>query len=302
MHTPHVVTTTPFVDRGIAPDYAYRMAWFTRRPLITDHLWTEAMHRHPIIGRWTAEELPVLRGLAERFLRTMQICWAPETEREESVRVSLAVLACLPILNLDLRWYRRWRTVLLVPRDYETESMEIDEAGVVHEGISDAAGEYSELGTVVLSVADIEESGKGTGFNVVIHECAHVLDNANGALDGVPPLHAGMDVSLWSSHFGSAFEDLQNRLTATAPRRRQKRWDRRGMRDRRDRRSRNTAFDLGAAESPEEFFAVASELFFERPRILAREYPGVYRQLTLFFRQNREENDRFPQTGCGNDK
>lgn len=209
-------------------------------------------------------------------------------EPDESVHASLAALACLPILNLDLRLYRRWRTILLVPQDYTTESVEIDAAGVVHEGIDNAAGEYSELGTVVLSVADIEESGKGTGFNVVIHECAHVLDNANGALDGMPPLHAGMDVSLWSSVLDSAYEDLQNRLTGAGPRGRQQRRNRRGSRNR---RSRHTAFDPGAAESPEEFFAVASELFFERPRRLAREYPEVYRQLALYFRQDRKVDE-----------
>lgn len=283
------------------------MAWFSRRLLITDQLWTEALQRHPIVRRCTPGETAALRGLAERFLRSMQIRWAPGMVPVESARVSLALLACLPILNLDLRWYRRWRTVLLVPRDYETESIEIDEAGVVHEGIGEAAGEYSELGTVVLSVADMEESGKGTGFNVVIHECAHVLDNANGELDGVPPLHTGMDVPLWCSVFGSACEDLQSRFAGALPRsgRRQRRDQRRSHDQRRsydrygtrDRRSRRTAFDSGAAESPEEFFAVASELFFERPRSLAREYPQVYRQLALFFRQNRREGDLLSHTG-----
>ena len=265
-----------------------RPKWFARRPLIYDELWNTALQHHPIVRRCTSTEQDALRPLAERFLRTMQIRWAPGMEPRESARVSLAVLACLPVLNLDLRWYRRWRTVLLVPRDYRTESVEIDEAGVVHEGISDAAGEYSQMGTVVLSVADIEQSGKGTGFNVVIHECAHVLDNANGALDGVPPLHAGMDRSLWCSLFSGAYEDLQRRLTGDGSRGRQRQRDKRGVRSRDGGRS---AFDPDAAESPEEFFANASELFFEQPRSLAREYPAVFRQLALFYWQEREGGD-----------
>jgi MtfA peptidase len=278
------------------------VTWFSRRPLITEELWAAALRRHPITHRYSAEELPVLRGLAERFLRTMQIRWAPGMEPLESARVSLALLACIPVLNLDLRWYRRWRTTLLVPRDYRSESVEVDEAGVVHEGFDDAAGEYSGMGTVVLSLADIGESGQGTGFNVVIHECAHVLDNANGAIDGLPPLHAGMDVSLWSSRFTDAYEDLQSRLSRRGSRGRSGRRGRLGGRGERGGRGglgrrggpggrdRRTVFDSCAAESPEEFFAVASELFFERPRSLFREYPQVYRQLVLFYRQDRAQD------------
>ncbi len=268
------------------------MRWFSRGPVITDELWEEALHRHPLVARFEkarngTHKPTTLRALSEKFLRSMQIRWAPGLERSDHVRVSLAMLACLPVLNLDLRWYRRWRTVLIVPRDYETESMEVDEAGVVHEGVSVAAGEYSEWGTVVIALEDLEESGLGTGFNVVIHECAHVLDNANGALDGMPPLHPGMDAVAWSTVFGDAFTDLQRRVIRGRGRGSTRTRGGGGRRSgHRTGPGRRTAFDPYAAEAPEEFFAVASELFFERPRTLEREYPGVYRQLALFYRQD----------------
>lgn len=246
------------------------MKWFSRPPGITDNLWDAAIERHPIVKRYTTADQARLRALAERFLRSMQIRWAPGLTASVEASLSLAMLACLPILNLDLRWYRRWRTVLLVPRDYETETKEVDEAGVVHEGVSDAAGEYSQWGTVVISLEDLYASGRGRGFNVVIHECAHVLDNLNGELDGAPPLHSGMDSTRWSTVFGEAFADLQRRLHRPG------RLHRSGR--------RRTAFDPSAAEDPEEFFAVASELFFERPGTLKREYPDVYRELALFYR------------------
>lgn len=256
------------------------MKWFSRRPVISDKLWSAALRRHPILSRYTPEDHATLRRLAEQFLRTMQIRWATGTVARDAARVSLAVLACLPILHLDMRWYRRWRTTLLVPQDYRTESVEIDEAGVVHEGKSDAAGEFSELGTVVLSLDDLRDSGQGTGFNVVIHECAHVLDSANGALDGVPPLHADMDGVHWSSVFSSAYQDLQGRVLRGHSR------GRHGGHGRHGRRRRRSTFDPYAAESPEEFFAVASELFFEKPRRLIAEYPEVHRQLARFYRQD----------------
>lgn len=252
------------------------MKWFSRSPAVTDDLWNGAIEQHPIVKRYALEDQARLRALAERFLRSMQIRWTPGLTASEEARLSLAMLACLPILHLDLRWYHRWRTVLLVPHDYETETREVDEAGVVHEGVSDAAGEYSQWGTVVISLEDLEASGRGTGFNVVVHECAHVLDNLNGELDGAPPLHSGMDTARWSTVFGEAFADLQRRL------RRPGHLYRPGRRRRPERR--RTAFDPSAAEAPEEFFAVASELFFERPGALQREYPDVYRELALFYR------------------
>ncbi|TVQ21165.1 MAG: hypothetical protein EA383_17440, partial [Spirochaetaceae bacterium] len=146
---------------GKAVAYAHPVKWFARQPVIIDDLWNAALQQNPIVRRYTAQEQVALRALAERFLRTMQIRWVAGLQARESVKVSLAMLACLPILNLGLRWYRRWRTVLIVPHDYRTESMEIDEAGVVHEEVSDAAGEYSQWGTVVLSLDDLQASGKG---------------------------------------------------------------------------------------------------------------------------------------------
>ncbi|TVR30099.1 MAG: hypothetical protein EA404_13715, partial [Spirochaetaceae bacterium] len=98
-------------------------------------------------------------------------------------------------------------------------------------------------------------------------ECAHVLDSASGALDGAPPLHRGMEASRWSAVFSAAYSDLQRRVIH------------------RRRRGRRTIFDPYAAESPEEFFAGASELFFERPQSLLREYPDVHQQLALFYHQ-----------------
>jgi Mlc titration factor MtfA (ptsG expression regulator) len=99
---------------------------------------------------------------------------------------------------------------------------------------------------------------------VVIHEFAHKLDMRNGAADGFPPLHAGMDREAWTQTFTSAFEDFERRLDARE----------------------DTLIDEYAAEDPAEFFAVLSELFFERPDALQQDYPAVYEQLSQFYRQN----------------
>jgi Mlc titration factor MtfA (ptsG expression regulator) len=117
---------------------------------------------------------------------------------------------------------------------------------------------------VVLSWEDVEASGWTDGFNVVIHEAAHRLDLLDGAVNGRPTLHREMDPEEWKAVFTAAYRDLEQRV----------------------RRRRRTTVDPYALENPGEFFAVTSELFFERPRALAAQYPGVYGLLKAFFRQD----------------
>lgn len=125
-------------------------------------------------------------------------------------------------------------------------------------------GESWLAGPVVLSWADAEMRGDEHGYNVVIHEFAHKLDMLNGEANGFPPLHAGMDRGAWSRDFSAAYEDCRARLERGEPAR----------------------IDPYAAESPAEFFAVLSEVFFEIPDAVLAEYPGVYRQLAAFYRQD----------------
>jgi Mlc titration factor MtfA (ptsG expression regulator) len=100
--------------------------------------------------------------------------------------------------------------------------------------------------------------------NAIIHEFAHKLDMLNGDADGIPPLHADMDPRLWS------------RVLLTAGWRHALRLDTEAA----------DVIDPVAAESAAEFFAVASEVFFERPRRLRRHYPRLYQQFCRFYRQD----------------
>ena len=250
------------------------MKLFNRRPRISDEVWHRVVSGRRIFDHLSDAESRNLRQLAEAFVRRRQFRWAGGLEHDESLVAAVAAIACLPVVNLGLAWYSRWGTVLMVPGDYETDFSETDEAGVVHEGTDYASGEYSSYGLIVLSAPDVRRAGRGNGSNVVVHEAAHVIDARDGSLDGAPPLHAGMDGRKWTDVFTHAYSDLQDRVVS--PRRR------------RARRAPRTAsaFDPYAAEAPEEFFAVASELFFERPPRLRSEYPDVYEQLSSFYRQD----------------
>ena len=246
---------------------------------IDDELWDWALKEHRILHGLEAGESSRLRELTAVFLAEKTFEALAGAEIDEELRLSVAAQACLPLLGLApdnsaLDWYRDFTTIMITPREYEVRKKDYDEAGVVHEYDDEFSGEAFDLGPVVLSKVDIEQSGWGDGYNVVIHEMAHKLDGREGSYDGCPPLHPDMDPREWRRVFAAAFEDFRARLNAPASRK-----PRRG----RLRKSGAPRIDDYAAENPEEFFAVMCEYFFERPALLESEYPEVFGQLALFF-------------------
>jgi len=224
----------------------------------------------------TLADLPLLHGLnnAERQrLRELTILLLHEKSFEavgglvltESMRLTLAALACLPVLNLDLDYYSGWASVIVYPDCFLVRHEYLDSAGVEHAGQRVLAGEAWERGPLIVSWADVERAHAGS--NVVIHECAHKLDMANGPANGFPPLHPGMDRTAWARDFTAAFNDLNEHLASG--------W--------------GIPLDPYAATSPAEFFAVLSETFFTAPARLDAAYPAVYRHLKAFYRQDPEQ-------------
>ncbi len=256
---------------------------------IDDELWDWAIREHAILRRLRSGapgergERERLRELATVFLAEKIFDPVGDLVLDDELRVSVAAQACLPILELGLDWYSDWSTIIVTPKEYDVRKSDVDEAGVVHEYDDEFAGEAFDLGPVALSRADIESSGWGDGYNVVIHEMAHKLDGRDGAYDGCPPLHRGMDLGAWRSAFSAAFVDLRSRLERPEPRRPRGSKGRGGSR-------RGTRIDPYAAESPDEFFAVCCEYFFEKPALLRSEYPEVFAQLALFFKRDPTED------------
>jgi Mlc titration factor MtfA (ptsG expression regulator) len=218
----------------------------------------------PILAHWSAADRERLKQIAHRLLDLKTVEPVGDAAPERSEVLALALQAALPVLNLGLDWYRGWHTVVLYPDEFRSRFTEVDDAGVVHEIEDWRGGESWSSGPLVLSLADVAASGHGDGYNVVIHECAHTLDQLDGDSNGCPPLHPGMDRRAWSDAFGAAFHHLGRRAL----------------------RRLRTSLDPYAAQSPAEFFAVASEVFFENPLALRDGYAAVYQQLNLFYRQD----------------
>ena len=202
-----------------------------------------------------------LKDLVILFLAEKEFAAAHGIELTDAMRVAIAAQACLPVLELGLDWYRGWHGVVVYPGDFRVQRKEVDEHGVTHEWEDELAGEAFPGGPVVLSWDALAHD---PAMNVVIHEFAHKLDMLNGAADGLPPLHPGMDRRAWTAAFEAAYEGFCDAIE----------------------RGRDTWLDPYAAEHPSEFFAVVSEAFFTEAAQTRRRYPDVYGQLRLFYRQD----------------
>ena len=242
----------------------WRRARILRRHAIPHDAFEAAVSRLPVLRGLDASECHRLREAASVFIHGKTFSAAGGAEVDAAAQLAIALQACLLTLNLGEDSYKGWNEIILYPDEFLRPREEVDEAGVVHHSRDILAGESWHGGPLVLSVADVETSGQADGVNVVLHEFAHKLDMLNGDANGFPPLHRGMDAAAWARDFGAAYEDLCARVDA----------------------GRDTAIDPYASTEPAEFFAVLTEVFFETPHLLYREYPAVYRQMQQFYRQH----------------
>lgn len=231
---------------------------------VDDALWSWVIDTHPILGGLTPAELATLKTFSALFSQKKVFENPGGVPFDESMKYSIAAQACLPILHLGLEWYDNWNTVVVVPKSFSREHATKDEAGVVHEWSERDAGESWSRGPVVLSLEDVEDSGWGDGYNVVIHEAAHRLDLTDGEMNGRPALPQDIPAKRWFNVMSGAFADFRKRVE----------------------NGERTKIDDYAAESDAEFFAVLSEYFFEKPRVLRKEYPETYEILALFYKRD----------------
>ena len=236
----------------------------SRPAAVSDAVWEAVRRSLPIVATLAEPDARKLRTLVDSFLRAKSLEGAGGFVLDDEVCVVVAAQACIPILALGIDAYTGWRSVIVYPGGFVSRGTSVDETGIEHEWEEERSGESWFRGPVVLSWEDVAASGRLEGYNVVIHEMAHKIDMLNGDANGFPPLHPEMDGATWYRVFSSAYEDFGARVDA----------------------GEETDIDPYAAEGPDEFFAVASEYFFELPGVLDGCYPEVYAELRAFYRQD----------------
>lgn len=199
------------------------------------------------------------------FLAEKQFYGFEGIEIDDEIRVTIAAQACLLLLNRKTNYYPKLKSIYVYPAAFIAKQQSQDAAGVLQNHHRVLSGESWEIGKVILSWKDTREGALvlNDGHNVVIHEFAHQLDQETGIANGAPFLGRGKH-NVWSQIFNEEFNRLKQAISEGQP----------------------TLLDRYGATNPAEFFAVASETFFEQPVALQQQHPQLYAQLSEFYRVN----------------
>ncbi|MCE2918081.1 MAG: zinc-dependent peptidase [Rubrivivax sp.] len=244
------------------------------RRAIPDDLWKRTLVRYPFLRLHDPALAADLRRQTSLFLDRKEFSAAGGLRLNDAMVVAIAAQAVLPVLRLGLSHYDGFVGIVVHPDQVLARREHTDEHGIVHEYEEPLAGEALEGGPVMLSWRDVRAAGTGpssgpAAYNVVIHEFVHVLDMADGSVNGVPPLPADISPSDWLATLTSGLRRFETLLAATsgtdlAP----------------------SVLDPYGAESLDEFFPVASEAFFTQPQALKSEQPELYGLFVRYFCQD----------------
>jgi MtfA peptidase len=254
------------------------LAWWLGVPLWRSHrrwrlrqqpfplAWRRVLRRRvPLVARLPADLQLRLKGLIQVFLAEKRFIGCAGLEVTDEMRVTVAAQACLPLLGHTRGYYPKLTQVLLYPGAVVVDRPFNAAGGVVQDQRRALLGESWSEGQVILSWADVVHGAAlpADGRNVVVHEFAHQLDQVKGQANGAPPLPTRGDRQRWSRVMQAEFDALRQRLAEGEP---------------------DGLLDPYAATEPAEFFAVASEVFFERGAELAAQHPALFAELAGFYR------------------
>lgn len=192
------------------------------------------------------------------FMYNTHFFGAADLQVTEEMKVVVASSAARIARNLPFDVYDRLTEVVLYPASYRHP-----------EKHAEVLGEAHHWGTLVLSWDAVRRGvcTSNDGHDTAVHEFAHVLDIADGWFDGTPELEDGSQYESWSRVMAHHFHELQK-----------------------ENLGRGVLRDYGAINEAE-FFAVATEAFFEKPKKLRREAPELYEQLRTYYRLDPVEVD-----------
>jgi Mlc titration factor MtfA (ptsG expression regulator) len=244
----------------------WRRARTLERRAIPDALWQLTLVRFPFLAARSAEKIVALREMATLFLGSKEFSGARGLVVSDEMAVAIAAQACLPALALGLEWLDGF-VGIVVHEDVVVARREVeDDDGIVHAYDEELSGEAMSGGPVMLAWRDVDDAGESAvdGYNVVVHEFAHVIDMRGGVTAGVETADPQSERGCWLHALVGEYEGFAEQVD----------------------NGQATFLDPYGAEALEEFFAVGAEAFFVAPEELEREGPRLYRLLAEFFRQD----------------
>ncbi len=220
----------------------------------------------PIYGGLAAKEQEQLQNLVKQFLADKLIIGCGGLEIDDEIRLAIAANACLLLLNRTSGCYPELHSILVYPSTFRVTREHRDQLGLVSLQDSALLGESWSEGKIILAWDEVRRGVTNfqDGENVVFHEFAHELDHEDGVSNGAPILHTRGAYQNWARVFAEEFSSLQEMANL----------------------DRQEVLDHYGATNPAEFFAVATETFFERPIELQALHGELYEQLANFYRVN----------------
>jgi Mlc titration factor MtfA (ptsG expression regulator) len=252
---------------------------------IPERLWQDTLVSFPFLARLSGPDLDLLRQLARQFLAQKEFHGAAGFQISDEVALAIAAQACLPVLHIEsplrgLDWYRDFVGIVVHAGPVRAKRVSVDETGIVHNYEEVLTGEAMQDGPVTLSWQDVRDAGQSAhdGYNVVIHEFVHKIDMRDGSADGCPPLpadfmgapSAGHARRNWQLVLTMHYQDFCDKLSLAERFGGAAQW-----------------LDPYAAESIDEFFAVASEAYFVNPENFARDFAALVPVFDAFFKPSR---------------
>lgn len=238
--------------------------------------WVEIVERN--IGVYKNLPMPLrlqLRRLIKQFLHEKHFTGCGGLEITDEIRVTIAAEACMLLLHRPTGVYPGLKYILVYPRGFIVAREQRGTDGVTESTHHSLLGESWSKGKVILAWDHVLHGGRNfaDGQNLVLHEFAHQLDAETGMTDGAPVLRTANSCRSWATALSAEYEALQKNA----------------------RRGKRSLMDHYGATNPAEFFAVATETFFEKPEQMAKHHEELFITLTNYYRVDPRDWLRLPK-------
>jgi Mlc titration factor MtfA (ptsG expression regulator) len=180
-----------------------------------------------------------------------------DTNVETIDKILVAASAIIPIFSFDQWKYTNLKEVLIYPSSF---NMKFKSSGDTSRPILGMVGTGYMDGKMILSKQALRQGFKNETDkkNTAIHEFVHLIDKADGIIDGVPSLLLERQYTIpWIDLINKKIDEIYDQKSDINP--------------------------YGGTNEAE-FFSVASEYFFERPALLQKKHPELYKAMEYIFK------------------
>ena len=241
---------------------SWRRKWIISKAFPAD--WLAIIERRlAFFGKLQTGEQEQLKKLVQLFLADKKFYGCNGLIINDDIRVTIAAEACLLLLNRPTTGYASLKHILVYPDAFQAGHEKHNEDGTVSLQQQGLLGESWQHGKIILSWDDVTFGAANIhdGHNVSLHEFAHQLDSETGSTNGAPILGKNACQS-WAQVLTKEFAELNKAFEE----------------------QHKSVMDFYGTSNPAEFFAVATETFFEKPGQLAERHPELFNELHNFYK------------------